>query len=54
MRFGLFSKKGPEETRKVQLNMKYEMIETFFKDPSDYMRFFLKLKEAKRATSDFE
>lgn len=34
-------------------NMKYEMIETFFEDLSDYMRFFLKLKEARRATSDF-
>lgn len=34
-------------------NMKYELIETFFEDLSDYMRFFLKLKEAKIATSDF-
>jgi len=33
-------------------NMKYEMIETFFDDVDDYMRFFLKLKEARRATDD--
>ena len=32
--------------------MKYEMIETFFDDVADYMRFFLKLKEARRATDD--
>jgi len=33
--------------------MKYEMVESFFDDLADYMRFLLKLKEAKRATSDF-
>jgi hypothetical protein len=33
--------------------MKYEMIESFFDDLSDYMRFFLELKEARRATPDF-
>lgn len=29
------------------------MIESFFDDLSDYMRFFLRLKEARRATPDF-
>lgn len=33
--------------------MKYEMLESFFDDLADYMRFLLKLKEARRATSDF-
>ncbi|MBC8466417.1 MAG: hypothetical protein H8D55_01140 [Deltaproteobacteria bacterium] len=33
--------------------MEYEMIESFFDDLSDYMHFFLVLKEARRATSNF-
>jgi hypothetical protein len=33
--------------------MKYEMIESFFDDLADYTRFLLKLKEARRATSNF-
>ncbi len=34
-------------------NTKYEMIETLFDDLNDYMRFFLKLNEARKATTDF-
>ena len=33
--------------------MKYELIESFFTDLGEYMKFLLKLAEAKRATSDF-
>jgi len=33
--------------------MKYEMVESFFVDLSDYMHFLLKLKEAQVAISDF-
>ena len=31
----------------------YDLIKAFFKDPGEYMNFFLKLKEARLATSDF-
>lgn len=33
--------------------MEYKLIEEFFDDLADYMRFFIQLKEARKATSDF-